>query len=300
MRAAFRNSAIYIYKQRVAGRGAAHTKSESIDNLRLKYTSGGLSATAKKDIRRRVDNWQWAVSASQQLWSKGKERRRRYFVMITLTLPSKQAESDNEIKRRYLNVWLQNLERVHKGINWLWVAEAQHNGNIHFHVVVDRYVQWEWVRRSWNRVLSNGAYINEFAARFGHRNAPSVDVCGQKSMSNPAAYITKYLTGDKWVRDIEGRKWGCCDRLRTLDRWALVCGDEVEDIVLREFADLLADVRYGEFSTAYFFHKGLLQSGVWRRLLWLFQPTICRSLSTFYVELGDCIPEDLPLAACSA
>lgn len=299
LHASLRNSAIYIYQQKKAGGGSGAVHENSKANLRLKYSSGGLSNTAKKDIRRLVDNWQWAVTASQRLWSKGRERRRRYFVLITLTLPAKQSESDNVVKRRYLGVWLQNLERVHKGINWLWVAEAQHNGNIHFHVIVDRYVQWEWVRRTWNRVLSNGDYIERFAAKFKHQDAPSVDVCGQKSMTNPAAYITKYLTGDKWVRDIEGRLWGCRDTLRQIDRWSLSVGDEVEDAVLREFAPALADVRYGSHSTAYFFKKGLLPSGVWDRLIYLFQPFVCRSLSQFYEELGRCIPEDLPREACS-
>lgn len=299
IQAALHNSAIYIYKQRMAALGPTKMHENSLNNLKQKYTCGGLSETAKKDIRRLVDNWQWAVTASQKLWSKGRERRRRYFVMVTLTLPAKQTESDNTIKRRYLNVWLQNLERVHKGINWLWVAESQQNGNIHFHVIVDRYVQWEWVRRTWNRVMGNGDYIQRFKNRFGYENAPSVDVCGQKHMTNPGAYITKYLTGDKFVREIEGRKWGCRDSLREIDRWSIFRGRDVEDIVCSEFAGDLADVRYGEYSTAYFFRTPLLKNGIWDKLLDVLFLPICNSLGRFYPELIECIPEDLPLAACS-
>lgn len=297
IRAALRDKAIYIYRQRVAGAGAATVQEESKANLRLKYTSAGLSATAKKDIRRRVDNWQWAVTASQRLWSKGRERRRRYFVMVTLTLPSVQTESDNVIKRKYLNVWLQNLERVHKGINWLWVAESQKNGNIHFHVVVDRYVQFEWVRRSWNRVLSNGGYIDAYCKKFGNRNPPSVNVHGQKAMGNPAAYITKYLTGDKFVRELEGRKWGCCDRLRGLDRYSLNRGEELESMVCGKFAHLLTDVKYGECSTAYFFRTPIVHNGLWDCVLNDWYLFICHTLGAFYPELIDCIPEDLPIDA---
>lgn len=297
LRAALRDKAVFIYKQREAGIGSNSVRKQSINNLRLKYTSQGLSNTAKKDIRRRVDNWQWAVTASQKLWSKGRERRRRYFVLITLTLPAKQNEPDNVVKRKYLNVWLQNLERVHKGINWLWVAESQKNGNIHFHVVVDRYVQFEWIKRSWNRVMSNGDYISRFRAKFGHSDAPSVNVHGQKSMGNPAAYITKYLTGDKFVRELEGRKWGCCDRLRGLDRYSLNRGDAVADIICAQFSSELADVRYGEFSTAYFFRTAIVRNGVWDSLLNEWYLFVCHTLGEFYPELIDCIPEDLPESA---
>lgn len=297
IRAAIRDKAIYIYQQRVASKGSNSMKKESTDNLRLKYTSAGLSNTAKKDIRRRVDNWQWAVTASQRLWSKGRERRRRYFVLITLTLPSKQNESDIEIKRRYLNVWLQNLERVHKGINWLWVAEAQKNGNIHFHVVVDRYVQFEWARRTWNRVMNNGDYILRFKDKFGHADAPSVNVHGQKGMGNPAAYITKYLTGDKFVRELGGRKWGCCDRLRDLDRYSLNRGEEIEEMLCGKFAHQLTNVEYGAFSTAYFFRTPIVHNGVWDCILSDWFLFICHTLGKFYPELIDCIPEDLPADA---
>lgn len=295
LRAALRDKAVYVFKQRAAGIGSSTMRKQSTDNLRLKYSSAGLSNTAKKDIRRRVDNWQWAVTASQRLWSKGRERRRRYFVLITLTLPSVQTESDNVVKRKYLNVWLQNLERVHKGINWLWVAESQNNGNIHFHVVVDRWVQFEWVRRSWNRVMNNGDYIDTYERKFGNRNPPSVNVHGQKAMGNPAAYITKYLTGDKFVRELEGRKWGCCDRLRGLDRYSLNNGEKMEELVCGHFAHLLTDVRYGDCSTAYFFKTPLVRNGLWDCVLDEWFLFICHTLGGFYPELIDCIPEDLPI-----
>ena len=293
-RASIRDKAVFVFQQKNAGGGSRSVQKQSTDNLRLKYTSAGLSDTAKKDIRRRVDNWQWAVTASQRLWSKGRERRRRYFVLVTLTLPSVQIESDNVIKRKYLNVWLQNLERVHKGINWLWVAESQKNGNIHFHVVVDRWVAFEWVRRSWNRVLNNGAYIDNYRAKFGDGNPPSVNVHGQKAMGNPAAYITKYLTGDKFVRELEGRKWGCCDRLRQLDRYSINRGDELADMIGAEFTAELADVKYGEYSTAYFFKSPIVRNGLWDKVLDRWFLFICRTLGQFYPELLDCIPEDLP------
>lgn len=295
MRAALRNKAIFIFKQKGGGAGANSVSDKSKDNLRLKYTAVGLSATAKKDIQRIVQNWQWGVLASQRLYSRNRERRRRYLVLITLTLPAMQSECDNVIKRRYLNVWLQNLERVHKGINWLWVAECQHNGNLHFHIVVDRYVQFEWVRRSWNRVMSNGDYIARYSAKFGNTNPPSVNVEGQKGMGNPARYITKYLTGDKFVRAIEGRKWGCCDKLRKIGRATFVCGDFIDNVLISEFERDLKDVVIGDFSIAYYFKTPLLRNGLFDRLLQLRQNAVCDTFGNFYTELEEVRIPDLPI-----
>lgn len=298
MYAALRNKSIYLYRPKQGGTGAKSVSDKSKQNLRLKYTAGGLSNTAKNDIRRIVQNWQWAVLASQKLWSKGRERRRRYLVLITLTLPAKQTDTDNEIKRRYLNVWLQNLERVHKGINWLWVAECQQNGNIHFHVIVDRYVQFEWIRRTWNRVMGNGDYIKRFKAKFGEKQAPSVNVKGQNDMHNPARYITKYLTGDKYVRDIQGRKWGCCDRLRSIDRAAFVCGNRIDEYVVGDFERDLKGVKIGDYTTAYYFKTPLIRSGLYDTLLCYCRNDVCKLFAHLYPELADCMLPDLPTPAC--
>lgn len=287
IRVALRNKAVYVYKSKDKGTGRKSVADESKAQLQKKYSAKGLSETAKKDIRRRVDNWQWAVNASQQLWSRHKEKRRRYFVLITLTLCAKQMEDDKTIKRRYLNVWLQNLERVHKGINWLWVAECQQNGNIHFHVVVDRWVGFEWIKRSWNRVMANGDMVERFKAKFKKSDPPSVNVKGQKSMGNPAAYITKYLTGEKKVRDMDGRCWGCCDRLREFDHWYLPMGDLIETDICRYFTHTKPTIKWGEYSHAFYFDHSLLINGVWRWILQKFKPLVCESFGRMYPELWE-------------
>lgn len=298
IRVALRSKAMFVYRSKDKGTGRNSVQDTSKAQLAKKYTAKGLSATAKKDIRRRVDNWEHAVIASQQMWSKGRERRRRYFVLITLTLCAKQTEDDKTIKRRYLNVWLQNLERVHKGINWLWVAECQHNGNIHFHVVVDRWVAFEWIKHTWNRVMSNGDMVERYRARFHKDDPPSVNVKGQKAMGNPAAYITKYLTGEKKVRDMDGRCWGCCDRLRDLDRLSLPFGDLIETDICRYFQHTFKSIHYAEHSHAYYFEKSVNINGIWRYLMQKYKPIICQRLRDFYPELGEVQDSCDPLHLC--
>ena len=60
--------------------------------------------------------------------------------LITLTLPSKQNEhSDNEIKHRALNNFFTQLRTKHNLVNYVWKAEKQKNGNIHFHIITDKF-----------------------------------------------------------------------------------------------------------------------------------------------------------------
>lgn len=182
-------------------------------NLKKKYTSGCLSKSSARKIKKILTNWILAIYCSQKLDKANRKTKRRYLVMLTLTLPSTQIENDNQVKRKYLNNFITQLKSKHNGILYLWVAEKQKNGNIHFHIIVDRYVHKEWISKVWNQVLSTGNYINEFEIKFKHRNPPSTQIQGQKNMGSPANYLVKYVSKGECSIDITGHKWSCSSEL---------------------------------------------------------------------------------------
>ena len=61
---------------------------------------------------------------------------------LTLTLPAKQIYSDQLVKRYCLNRFLRALKYIKPNINYIWRCEKQENGNIHFHVTLDKYIFW--------------------------------------------------------------------------------------------------------------------------------------------------------------
>lgn len=80
---------------------------------------------------------------------------------ITLTLPSEQMHSDVEIKQR-LNVFLQVLRTKYKIENYVWKAELQANENIHFHLLIDKYVNYGAIQYYWNKALRPLGYIDAY------------------------------------------------------------------------------------------------------------------------------------------
>lgn len=114
-----------------------------------------------------------------------------YPTFVTLTLPAKQRHTDYELKEllgQFLK-WVQG-ERTElkngqfkgqlKGFGvetYLWRAEVQKNGNIHFHVLLDRFVPWERIRSKWNSLLDNLGYIQDYAQnqREKHQNGFQID-----------------------------------------------------------------------------------------------------------------------------
>jgi hypothetical protein len=122
-------------------------------------------------------------------------------VFITLTIPGKQRHTDKEIKAKCLDRFLAALRMKFNGdIHYMWVAELQLRGVIHFHILLDRYIHFSWVDKIWGNAISELGYIPET----NMNNTQKI-----KAVEMPG-YLSKYFTSD----DLESmQKVNCSDVL---------------------------------------------------------------------------------------
>lgn len=188
---------------------------------------GYVSAKGAKRLRRAI-NWLHAISPEQTVNhpETGKPFKFR-LNFITLTLCSEQMHSDQEIKAKMLHPWITNICRKFKVKSYVWKAEPQANGNIHFHFVTNKFMHMHVIRRSWNACQNRMGYIAEYrkAQQAWHKNGfkprahlypnwskekqlkafehgvksnwsdpNSTDVHSLSNIKNAAAYIAKYMT----------------------------------------------------------------------------------------------------------
>ncbi len=155
---------------------------------------GLISFKAKKRLNSAVD-WMLAQSDPKRYYSKEHKRHFSFRLnFLTLTLSSAQIHSDNEIKQRLLNNFLTQLRQKWGVRNYIWKAEAQLNGNIHFHIVCDKFIPWWQLRQCWNRIQNNLGYVDRFAEVHGHHDPNSTDVHKLKKILNLGAYFVAELT----------------------------------------------------------------------------------------------------------
>jgi hypothetical protein len=197
----------------------------SLENLGDNRVKGFLSKKSAAKIRDLVENWVNSVKA----YSLQENRKlSSQITFVTLTLPSNQMHSDKDIKRRCLNHFLIKAKRAWKAENYIWKAEPQKNGNIHFHIIFDKYVEWRKVRNAWNKILDPLGYIDNFEKKNGHRDPNSTDIHSlykDKKGNNitfVGAYMAKYMSktctdGEAFGRALDGRIWGCSDSVRDLE-----------------------------------------------------------------------------------
>ena len=83
---------------------------------------------------------------------------------LTLDLPFQQHHDDVTIKHDLLNQFIVEIKNKWFVKNYIWRAEKQNNGNIHFHIIIDRFVDYSWIRNTWNRICDKLDYVQLFAA----------------------------------------------------------------------------------------------------------------------------------------
>lgn len=183
------------------------------DSRERKKFPGDISSHSRKKIKRIVHNWIEAINAYGNRRARRAQAAARTLGFVTLTLSSAQRHDDRWIKRNMLNRFLQELKRQYNVKNVVWRAEKQKNGNIHFHILVDGWIDWEPLRMLWNQIQEENGYLEPFAKKYGHRNPNSTDIHSLKSVRNPAAYITKYMTKNQPGLTVKGRVWSASRKL---------------------------------------------------------------------------------------
>lgn len=265
---------------------------------RVEY-NGFLSPTAKRKVKSMLTAWAGAMHEGRKLNSGRAGRSRVYPSFLTLTLPGVQLHDDNFIKRHYLGRFLKliqsapelrpawarwsNRPSVAKYVGrsdydfqpiefWFWRAEAQRTkegnaGKIHFHLILDKYIDKTAVKVLWNGILAGHGYdvsgiLNGVRSEL---SAPSAWVETPRKSKRPGAlgdYLVKYclkngvpcavrgvdgrffcdgqvdsagfyVSGNLY-RSISGRVWGCSDALRALRLPSVGIVDEGFEMVVSD------------------------------------------------------------------
>jgi len=192
-----------------------------------------LSAKAATRIKEKV-TWLYELARNKTVTtSSGKILQSFKMNFITLTLPSKQVHSTAEITSVCLNQFLIELKKTNNLENFVWRLEYQKNGNVHYHLATDCFIEFEYCRAVWNRCIEKLGYVtgyqeifsklsfNDYNARVNYdgkldikivseryavgkrsnwRMPNTVDCRAVSNAKNIAFYISKYITKQEPIK----------------------------------------------------------------------------------------------------
>lgn len=130
----------------------------------VRKSNGFLSEHAKRKLFKSID-YLLITSDRKKVYSKVQKKYVSFrIVFVTLTLPSTQIHSDKEITNKCFNQLLIEIAKYHNVKKYVWRAEKQENGNIHYHLLINEFVEWSELRKRWNRICNKLGYVDSYQA----------------------------------------------------------------------------------------------------------------------------------------
>lgn len=158
----------------------------------------GLSSESRKVLMTAI-NWLVLFSPEQQFFCDKRKRWIKFRInFITLTLAGNQEMDDDYMKARLLQPFLKWI--IRKGATaYIWKAETQNNGNIHFHITTNIYIHWRDIRDKWNELQRNHAMLNGYEELYGNDDPNSTDVHSVHKYADMVNNIGSYFGKiDEW------------------------------------------------------------------------------------------------------
>lgn len=188
---------------------------ELINSTKSAY-SGEITEGGKKRMKRCLLLWSEALDLFNSKYRHEVKSNERKLVFLTLTLSAVQVHSDQEIKSKILKPFMRWLRENRVCTNYIWKAEVQKNGNIHFHVIIDQFVNKDEIRAKWNESQDNLGYHERYQRKFGEKQAPSTQIEIVENQEQIERYIGKYISKSQGCRTIEGRVWEASKNIKSL------------------------------------------------------------------------------------
>jgi hypothetical protein len=198
--------------------------------IERKFHNFQISAQSRKNIIEKIV-WlnQFAKPRTIRTYS-GKYIHNFRTSFITLTLPSPQRHPTAELSNECFDRFLTTLRNRLKMTNYVWKLEFQENGNVHYHLITDTYVDYFFALKHWNNIIEKFGYVSEYSEKMSAlsfqqyrelpsnrdnadikelarryekgrrekwRNPNSVDVKAVRTDGNLRYYLAKYFAKEK-------------------------------------------------------------------------------------------------------
>lgn len=192
----------------LAGSGSSRYRLTNDGELVNKPRTSSKTEEAKKatDVRKLTMN-KPKVKAKIIAFSRAKIGSLK-MKFITITFP---AGCSDTVCMQCLNTWLTKLRTITSSFEYLWVAERQANGTLHFHLFTKTFFNIRVINYHMAVTIDNVLRKNnEGVPAFSLEKYNGIDVKLVDKISHIVKYVTKYVTK---LKELNYNKSWACSRL---------------------------------------------------------------------------------------
>lgn len=222
-----RSDSLLLYELPLEHKGRRH-------NLQMnnqKTYSGKVTPHARKRLRKALDILvqKTELHYVNNPFTEKKMPFRMGFITLTIAL-----EKNLKVRESYetlLSKWLRTMKRKQGMKRYVWKAEYQRRGQVHYHLMTDTFLDARTISSEWNKLQKNAGYLKNFALRNGHFKPPSTHVRSAIDLGEINAYVAKEMCkGVQNQKTTPGKIWDCSTDLK-IDRYSDFLTSEMESLI---------------------------------------------------------------------
>lgn len=201
--------------------GSKGQSKKTLDKARAKAYSGKVTEAASKRMVHAIDMIIQLSRLQMKVRPNGKLAPFRLgFLTLTVAGSVKTPKAVHVHFKKFLD-WLR-----YRNCLYIWKAEYQKRGQVHYHLIINQYIPWVDLRDGWNRIQKKAGYLNGYALKTGHFNPNSVDIRSVRSNKALSRYLRKYLVkpGGHTPKRPLAKWWGASrtllDKKFTSEMWS--------------------------------------------------------------------------------
>lgn len=176
-----------------------------------KYT-GLLTPGAKKRLTKCIELL--VQAAEPQFIPNKKEKFKLSFTTLTIYSTDRNITA-SEAHETCLEPLLRWMRDRKPGFMYVWKAELQKRGQIHYHITSNAYIPYKELRQKWNALQKKAGYLDSYFKKFNRWNPASTEIMRVKKEESLSGYLIKeFVKNYQNNKSVGGKVWDCSMNLK--------------------------------------------------------------------------------------
>jgi hypothetical protein len=231
---------------------------QTAKNLRTQTYTGTLRPGAKKRLTKSIE---FLVMLTKKPVVKISPVTKKAFnfrlSFLTLTISQSTPVTGKEAHSNLLEPFLRWMRETHGCKLYVWKAELQKRGQLHYHITSDCFIHYKQVRAKWNQLQKDAGYLDEYHEKYGKWDPPSTQIKNVRKIKNIGHYLVKEIAKSfQNEQSINGKVWDCSKTLKGKEFFTVHSDGRVMNAIDERICK--GEVRYinTDFCTIYQFLEG--------------------------------------------
>lgn len=182
----------------------------------MKTYSGTMTVHTRKRISRAIDML-LQLSPEMKKYNPVTNKvikHRLSFITLTVHSPKKMLTA-NEAYNTLLAPFLRYFRDKEIMTTYIWKAELQKRGQIHYHITTPSIIAHDQIRKYWNKLQEKAGYLDDYFKQHNHYNPNSTDIHKVGHIKDFAKYLAKeFCKNIQNEQATKGKIWDCSTNIK--------------------------------------------------------------------------------------